>query len=338
MSLKSFIAGCSGVELSAEEKSFFCAEKPVGLILFHRNCRDKDQVRALVDSYKDAIGTESAFVLIDQEGGRVARLKPPVWRAYPSARRFGTLYKQDRAKAIEAVSLITRVMAGELFELGINVDCLPVLDLPVAGADDIIGDRAYATTAEPVIELARSVCNALLASGVLPVAKHVPGHGRANADSHKSLPVINCERDILENSDFVPFRALNEVPLAMTAHVLMPALDPDEPASTSHCIISDVIRGELGFDGVLMCDDLSMQALDGSLEERTERVLAAGCDLALHCNGDIKEMHSVSQSCDMLAGSAERRVNAAFSKLCKPEDFDEDYADRLRMELLSVSM
>lgn len=338
MSFKSFISGCAGLELSEEETAFFRAEKPIGLILFQRNCHDKQQVKALTNAYRNAVGEQDVLILIDQEGGRVARLKPPQWRVFPSARQFGLLYKQDEERALEAATLVTRLLASELYELGINVDCLPVLDLPVPGADAIIGDRAYDTTAQPVIKLARAVTNGLLAGGVLPVAKHIPGHGRANADSHKALPVINTDRETLEQNDFVPFQALNDLPLAMTAHVLMPAFDPDEPASTSPTIISDIIRDQIGFDGALMCDDLSMQALEGSLGERTARVLAAGCDLALHCNGDMKEMKTVAQSCNMLEGEAARRVNSGLSKLQKPEDFDEERAEQLRMELLSASM
>lgn len=333
---KAFISGCAGETLTSEERDFFAVERPVGLILFARNCRSKDQVRALVEDYRQAVGAADLFVLIDQEGGRVARLTPPEWLAFPSGRRLGGLIERDGAAGEEAVSLLARYLASELYELGINVDCLPVLDVPVPGADDIIGERAYGVEPDLVVRGGRAAAAGLLQGGVLPVAKHIPGHGRASCDSHLALPVIEEVRETLWGCDFVPFKALNDLPLGMTAHVVLPSYDARNPASTSSVVIDEVIRGEIGFDGALMCDDLSMKALSGSMAERTNGVFAAGCDLALHCNGVMTEMKDVAAGSPELTGKALQRVEKAFSKLQKPEEFDLERAEHLRSSLLSA--
>ncbi len=247
-------------------------------------------------------------MLVDQEGGRVQRLAEPHWPRYPAARAFARLRDADRERAKQAARLCARAMAHDLHALGFNTTCAPVLDVPVPGADNIIGDRAYGDNIESVIELGGAVAEGLLAGGILPVMKHIPGHGRAMADSHLALPVVDTPLDELQASDFAPFRALRHLPMAMTAHVVFTAIDADAPVTVSAKAIDEVIRGFIGFDGLLMSDDLSMQALSGTLEERTRASLAAGCDLALHCNGKMEEMTTVAMASPPLEG---RRCGAS---------------------------
>lgn len=322
MSLKAFISGCAGPSLTAQERAFFRAERPCGLILFARNCETPEQVGALVQSWREAVGEQDLLVLIDQEGGRVQRLGPPHWRKYPSARRLAGLWRRDPAAGMETLRRVTRLMCADLHALGINMDCLPVLDVPAAGAHDVIGDRAYGDDPRTVSVLGRAVAEACLASGVLPVIKHIPGHGRARADSHVSLPVIDAGMEELEARDFAPFRALSDMPAAMSAHVLLTAIDPVQPASVSAVIIGDVIRGRIGFDGLLMSDDVSMGALGGSLGERTEAVFAAGSDVVLHCNGRMDEMEAVAGASPVLAGRALDRYRAALARIGRPGPLD----------------
>jgi beta-N-acetylhexosaminidase len=284
------VFGCSGERLTPAERDFFAAADPVGFILFRRNCSSPDQVCDLVASLRGCIGRNDAPVLIDQEGGRVARLRPPHWRPYPSAARLASL---PDASAATAARLGARLIADDLARLGITVDCLPVLDIPVAASDPVIGDRAYGSDRERVARLAGAVCAGLLEGAVLPVLKHIPGHGRARIDSHHACPVVETSYEELANTDFAPFRALASMPWAMTAHIVYSAVDPRAPATLSSRMVTEVIRGEIGFDGVLVSDDLSMRALGGRLGERTQLALAAGCDLALHCNGDLGEMEAV---------------------------------------------
>ncbi|MFZ2469824.1 MAG: glycoside hydrolase family 3 N-terminal domain-containing protein, partial [Parvibaculum sedimenti] len=264
------------------------------------------------------------------------RLRPPHWRAYPAGRRFGDLYAVSKEQGLEAARLGARLIAAELLSLGINVDCLPVLDVPVPGAHDVIGDRAYGLTPEPVIALGRAAAEGLLAGGVLPIIKHIPGHGRAGVDSHLSLPVVDNGHATLAATDFAPFRALADMPLAMTAHVVYAALDAAAPATTSAKVISEVIRREIGFDGFLMSDDLSMQALAGTLAERTRASLAAGCDIVLHCNGKMDEMQAVALEVPSLAGKALARSDAALARLVSPEPFDESAGVARLAELMSM--
>lgn len=301
------IFGLTGHELDAEERRFFRDANPLGFILFARNCDAPDQLRRLVKDLRETVGRSDAPVLIDQEGGRVARLTPPHWRAYPPAARIAAL---GGAPAREAAWLGARLIADDLTQLGITVDCMPVLDLPAPGADPIIGDRAYGSDPASIAELGRAVCEGLLAGGVLPVIKHVPGHGRGGVDSHLALPCVAATRAELEVTDFAPFRALNTMPWAMTAHILYSAIDAQHPATLSSHLIAEVIRGGLGFDGVLISDDLSMQALGGSLADRAAGALAAGCDLVLHCNGKMAEMTAIAGAISPLAGAARRRVLA----------------------------
>jgi beta-N-acetylhexosaminidase len=282
--------GCSGERLTASERDFFAAAYPVGFILFRRNCSSPHQVRDLVDSLRGCVGRDDAPVMIDQEGGRVARLRPPHWRRYPSAARLASL---PDASAAKAARLGARLIADDLAGLGITVDCLPVLDLPASEADPVIGDRAYGSDPERVARLAGAVCAGLLDGAVLPVLKHIPGHGRARVDSHYACPRVETGFEELARTDFAPFRALAAMPWAMTAHIVYSAIDPSAPATLSPRVVAETIRREIGFDGVLVSDDLSMRALGGGLGERTRQALAAGCDLALHCNGDPGEMEEV---------------------------------------------
>ena len=317
------ILGCSGQGLSREEQAFFRDVRPWGFILFARNVDNPDQVRRLVDDLRASVDRPDAPVLIDQEGGRVQRLGPPHWRRYPPGRAYGELPANDLLLQREIARLGARLLAHDLAELGINVDCVPVLDVPVAGAHDVIGDRAYAKTPEGVARLGRAACEGLIAGGVLPVVKHIPGHGRAKADSHLDLPVVETSYDELDAWDFAPFKMLSDMPMAMTAHVVYSAVDPRRPATTSRTAMRKVVRGALGFDGLVMSDDLSMKALGGDFASRAKASLAAGCDVVLHCNGDMDEMRAVIAGTRELSGQAARRAKAALARLAKlPEPLD----------------
>ena len=322
MTANAVIFGCEGLSLTNWEREFFADSDPLGFILFARNCEGPEQIRALVADLRDSIGRGSAPVLIDQEGGRVARLKPPRWRAAPAAGRFGLLAGRNRELAEHAVHLNARLIAAELRDLGITVDCAPVLDLPAPGASDVIGDRAFGADPERVAELGRAFCDGLLAGGVLPVIKHIPGHGRARVDSHHELPVVETPRAELEVSDFRPFVALAGAPWAMTGHLVYTAIDPDNPATMSHAVIAEVIRGAIGFDGVLVTDDLSMAALRGDFAGRASKSLAAGCDVVLHCNGKAEEMTATMGGVGALSAAATRRLTAAAARPQAPEEVD----------------
>ena len=322
MTANAVIFGCEGLSLTDWERKFFADSSPLGFILFARNCESPDQIRTMVADLHETIGRDSAPVLIDQEGGRVARLKPPQWRAAPAAGRFGLLAGRDRELAEQAVQLNARLIAAELLELGITVNCAPVLDLPAPGAIDVIGDRAFGADPERVAELGRAFCDGLLAGGVLPVIKHTPGHGRARVNSHHELPVVETPRAELEVSDFRPFAALAGAPWAMTGHLVYTAIDPDNPATMSHAVIAEVIRGAIAFDGVLVTDDLSMAALSGDYTSRAAKSLAAGCDLVLHCNGKAEEMTATMAGVGPLSAEAERRVAAAATRPSAPEEVD----------------
>ncbi|MDP3852239.1 beta-N-acetylhexosaminidase [Phenylobacterium sp.] len=317
------ILGCGGKTLSREEKAFFGDVAPWGFILFARNIDTPDQVRRLIDDLRATVDRPDAPVLIDQEGGRVQRLGPPHWRRYPPGRAYGELSANDPLLRREITRLGARLLAYDLAALGINVDCVPVLDVPVDGAHEIIGDRAYARTPEGVALLGRAACEGLIAGGVLPVIKHIPGHGRATADSHLDLPVVDASYEDLDARDFAPFKMLSDMPMAMTAHVVYSAVDPKKPATTSKKAMREVIRGAIGFDGLVMSDDLSMKALGGSFAERARASLAAGCDVVLHCNGDMAEMKQVVAGTRALSGQALRRAKAAMGRIARtPEPFD----------------
>ena len=317
------ILGCASLSLSREEQAFFRDVQPWGFILFARNIETPDQVRRLVDELRATVGRPDAPVLIDQEGGRVQRLGPPHWRRYPPGRAYGELPANDPLLRREITRLGARLLAHDLAALGINVDCVPVLDVPVEGAHDVIGDRAYAKTPAGVALMGRAACEGLIAGGVLPVIKHIPGHGRAMADSHLDLPVVDTPYDELDAWDFAPFKMLSDMPMAMTAHVVYSAVDPKRPATTSKKAMRDVVRGAIGFDGLVMSDDLSMKALGGEFADRARRSLAAGCDVVLHCNGDMAEMQAVLAGTKRLSGQAARRASAALGRLAKvAEPFD----------------
>lgn len=331
------IYGCKGTELLGGEKSFFSDAQPWGFILFGRNIEEPEQVRRLVDSLRTCIADADAPVLIDQEGGRVARLRPPRWKARPPASRFGMLSTVSAASAREAAYLNARIVAHELRELGINVNCAPVLDVPIEGAHDVIGDRAFGSDPLTIIDLGRGVIEGMLEGGVLPVMKHIPGHGRAAADSHKSLPHVLATADELSATDFVTFRSLNHCPMAMTAHVIYEAIDAQRPATTSPKVIRDVIRGEIGFTGLLLSDDLSMEALSGPLSARAKAAQFAGCDIVLHCNGDLREMQEVASEAKPLEDLPLRRAEAALAHLAVPRDFDVRAGEARLTELLDIA-
>ena len=331
------IFGCAGTLLGADERAFFREVQPWGFILFARNVHDREQIRSLVASLRDTVGDSRAPILIDQEGGRVSRLKPPGWKERPPAARFGAVYASQHEAGAEACYLNARLIAYDLVEVGINVDCVPVLDLPVEGADAVIGDRAFSADPVAIIDLAKAQIEGLLDGGVLPVMKHIPGHGRATADSHLALPRVETAADEMSATDFVTFRSLDTCPMAMTAHVVYEAIDPQRPATLSPKVIRDVIRGEMGFDGVLISDDLSMNALDGPLSVRTKAALFAGCDIVLHCNGKMDEMKEVASEVKPLEGQALRHADHALVHLVEPDAFDPAAAEARLAELLSLS-
>ena len=306
------IFGLAGPALTDAETRFFKACDPAGYILFARNCVDPDQLRALTATLCTLSGRDTVPILIDQEGGRVVRLRPPHWPDFPAAQRFAERYSQAPGSAMEATRLNALAIALTLRDCGINVDCLPVLDVRDPGGHDIIGDRAFGNEPMQVAALGRACLDGLQAGGVVGVIKHVPGHGRASADSHVELPRIDADRAALER-DFAPFRTLRAAPMAMTAHVLYSALDPDNCASTSAAIIERIIRQDIGFDGLLMSDDLGMHALSGDFGARARDVLAAGCDIALHCSGEIAEMEAVAAACPAMTDRALARLEQAMA-------------------------
>jgi beta-N-acetylhexosaminidase len=322
MSTRAFITGVSGTDLTAVERAFIHAARPWGFILFKRNVESPAQVISLIEELRAAVGAPDAPVLIDQEGGRVQRLGPPHWPAYPPGAVFGTLYDTDSALGLTAAKLSARLIAADLADLGITVDCLPLADVPVAGADAVIGNRAYGTEPTKVAAIARAVTEGLEQGGVLPVLKHIPGHGRATADTHFRLPTVDTPRDELMRTDFAAFRPLADLPMAMTAHVVFSAFDAAHPATTSATMIEQVIRGVIGFQGLLMSDDVSMNALAGTIAERTRAILAAGCDMVLHCNGNIEEMREVADQTPELSGRALERAKLALAARKTPQPFD----------------
>jgi beta-N-acetylhexosaminidase len=336
------ILGCSGPTLSVDEAAFFRDARPWGFILFARNIESADQTRALIDALREAIDDEGAPVLVDQEGGRVQRLKPPLAKFRPPAARFGELYARDPEAAIEAVFLNHRLLAHELAALGLDADCAPCVDLIHAGAHALISDRAFGADIAQVSHLGRAAMDGLAAGGVAAIVKHIPGHGRATADSHYDLPVVDTAAADLAQTDFAPFRSLADAPMAMTAHVLYSAIDPDACATVSSRVIETAIRGEIGFDGLLMSDDLSMRALGGSLAERTRRSLEAGCDVVLHGNGALvgepvrdlaAELKAIVDAAPSLSGKAAERARAARAAARRVQPFDPEAAEARLAEL-----
>ena len=322
MTDRACILGCAGTTLSKDEVAFFGDARPWGFILFKRNIESPTQVRALTEALREAVGWH-APILIDQEGGRVQRLGPPHWAKYPPGRAYGTLSTNDPLVRREVTRLGARLIAHDLLDLGINVDCVPVLDVPQKGAHDIIGDRAYGETVQEIATLGRAAAEGLIAGGVLPVIKHIPGHGRAMADSHKDLPVVDAPVSELSGVDFAPFRVLSDMPMAMSAHIIFTAIDARRPGTQSKTVIKDIIRDDIGFGGLLMTDDLSMKALKGDFSQRARRALSAGCDVILHCNGDMAEMQAVVAGTRTLSGKAKSRADSALARLARVvEPFD----------------
>jgi beta-N-acetylhexosaminidase len=322
MNTRAFITGVSGPELSAAEREFIRTERPWGFILFRRNVQTPAQVIRLLRELRETVGEPDAPVLIDQEGGQVQRLRPPYWPLYPAGAVFGDLYDIDPAAGLSAARLSARLIAADLTDLGVTVDCLPLADVPVPGADAVIGDRAYGTEPAKVAAIARAVTDGLQQGGVLPVLKHIPGHGRATADSHLKLPTVDTPKAELERTDFAAFQPLADLPMAMTAHVVFSALDPAQPATTSATIIQQVIRRVIGFQGLLMSDDVGMNALAGSFAERTRAIVTAGCDMVLHCSGDLGEMREVARGAPELSGKALERARRALASRKAPQAFD----------------
>ncbi|MGB1360989.1 MAG: beta-N-acetylhexosaminidase [Alphaproteobacteria bacterium] len=293
--ISSVIFGVSGTSLSQQEKDFFSKVNPFGFIVFARNIENPQQLKSLTDEMRQCTGREKTLILIDQEGGRVQRMTEPHWKKYPAQRPLGDLYKTDKELAKQNAFDIAREIAGDLTAVGINVDCLPLLDVPISGADDIIGDRAFSTNPDVVAMLGKSQADGLLAGKVLPIIKHIPGHGRAMCDSHLDLPVVDTDMATLQNTDFKPFKANNNYPMAMTAHIIFNAIDDKNTITQSKTGI-DFIRNEIGFKGLIMTDDLSMKALKGSYGDKTKACLNAGCDLILHCNGEMNEMAEIAEN------------------------------------------
>ena len=336
------ILGCSGATLTPQERAFFREAEPWGFILFARNVEDGEQVRRLTDSLREAAADGDAFVFIDQEGGRVQRLKPPLARLRRSAALFGQLFAREPERAVEAVRLNHRLLAHELSALGIDADCAPCVDLRHPQGHGVIGDRAFGADPACVAALGRAAVDGLLAGGVAPVIKHIPGHGRAELDSHLALPVVDTPEAVLEETDFQPFRALADAPMAMTAHVTFSAVDADACVTLSHRAIATVVRGHIGFEGLLMCDDLSMRALGGTLAERTAQAMQAGCDVALHGNGALvgepvrdlmAELRAVAEHCGTLHGRALERAQAARASARRAQPFDPEAAEAFLAEL-----
>jgi beta-N-acetylhexosaminidase len=322
MSTRAFITSVSGTELSPAERAFIAAERPWGFILFKRNIETPAQVRRLVTEMREAGGESNAPVLVDQEGGSVQRFRPPHWPLYPAGAVFGRLYDMNPVWGLTAAKLSARLIAADLADVGVDVDCLPLADVPVPGANDVIGDRAYGEEPRKVAAIARAVTDGLEQGGILPVLKHIPGHGRAMADSHLSLPTVDTPRDELDRTDFAAFRLLSDLPMAMTAHVVFSAIDPAHPATTSATMIEQVIRGAIGFQGLLMSDDVGMNALEGSIAERSRAVVAAGCDIILHCSGVLDEMQQVAREAPELAGEALARARRALVARKAAQPFD----------------
>lgn len=311
MTVQAAIYGCAGHRLTGEEIRFFQEHNPLGLILFARNIDHPAQVQALIEEFRACLTHDKPLILVDQEGGRVARLGPPYWPKYPAAAAIGALFKADAAKGREAAFAVGRLIAEDLAALGFNVACAPVLDLTFPETHAVIGTRAYGAEVEAVAALGRAMADGLLAGGVLPVIKHIPGHGRAAVDSHFELPRVDTPLATLQESDFAAFRRLNGLPLAMTAHVIYSAIDPESPATTSAKIVQSIIRADIGFEGLLMTDDLSMQALTGSMEARVAGALAAGCDIILHCNGEMQEMQEIANACGPMTDEQNARAALA---------------------------
>jgi beta-N-acetylhexosaminidase len=329
VSERAVIYGFEGYNLTETERAFFKDINPWGYILFARNIETPQQVKTLTNSLRDLSGRDILPILVDQEGGRVSRFKDPHWRKAPATSIFGEIYDRNQTEGVEAARLNSRLMAHDLFEVGVSIDCLPMLDVRASGSDEsVIGDRAYSDQPETVAILGRAAAEGLMDGGILPVLKHLPGHGRSLIDSHAGLPVVEASLRALEASDFRPFRALREFPMGMTGHLIYKSIDGNNPSTLSRVVIEEVIRskapGRIGFNGLLMTDDISMGALEGSFEERARKSLTAGCDVILHCNGEMAEMQSIASQTPILSGKARQRADKVIKAFCEPDDFDVD--------------
>ena len=320
---RAMVLGCAGEALDDGERRFLADVDPAGFILFKRNCESPAQTQALIGALREAVGRPDAPVLIDQEGGRVVRLGPPHWRSPPAPALLGALAEIDGTAGARAAWLNARLVAVDLYALGFTVNCVPVLDLRFAGASKVVGDRSLGADPRLVARLGRAVADGLRAGGIVPAVKHLPGHGRATGDSHAVLPRVDAPLKVLRARDFVPFRALRDAPVGLTAHVCYAALDPERPGTLSPKVIGEAVRGAIGFDGLLVTDDLSMGALTGSVGQRASAALAAGCDLALHCNGIRDEMEEVAAAAPKLAGRARERFDRMLATRQAPDAFDE---------------
>ncbi len=326
MTMLPLILGLSGPRLTEGERAFFRDANPWGFILFARNVETPDQLRQLTSDLRDAV-SRNALIFIDQEGGRVRRLRPPHWRDYPSARVLASNFASDRSVARRVSFLHHRLIADDLRDLGITANCAPVLDIPIKGANPIISDRAFGTSAKDVVDMAHTALAGLMAGGVSPVIKHIPGHGRALVDSHLALPKISNDLTDLSQTDFEPFKKLCDAPMAMTAHIVYEGVESDRPLTTSKKGITRIIRGEIGFEGLLMSDDLDMKALSGSLTDKTRRALAAGCDIALQCSGKLPDMVKVAKGASTLTGESLKRSVIAENCAEHITDFDRQRAE-----------
>ena len=329
------IYGCAGTEITAAESSFFAANNPLGLILFSRNIDTPEQIRGLIADFRNSIEFPDPLILIDQEGGRVARLGPPLWRKTLAASEFGLIFETDPSLALKAVRLNSEIQALELLDLGINTNCSPVADLAWQNTHEVIGDRAFANDPKIVSALAYEVCEGYLSKGILPIVKHIPGHGRAMADSHIELPEVNTGRSELQKMDFEPFRRLRHMPAAMTAHIVYSAIDKKVPGTLSKTLINEVIRGDIGFDGLLFSDDIGMRALKGGFTERAHGALNAGCDVVLHCSGNLEEMVAAANGVEQMAIPAMKRFYDARSS-CRPAFFDAQNLQSMRETLSNM--
>ena len=335
--MQAAIYGLEGLELSEDERGFFRDAEPAGFILFKRNCENKEQLLRLTGSLRELGGRDDVPILIDQEGGRVARMRPPEWPAFPAAEKFANLYRVAPSSAIEAVRANARALGLMLRAVGVNVDALPLLDVRQEGASDIIGDRALGSEPMQVAALGRAVLDGMASAGVTGIIKHMPGHGRALVDSHRELPVVTASAEKLQ-TDLEPFERLSAAPMGMTAHVVYTAWDAERPASLSPVVIHDIIRERIGFDGWLMSDDIGMEALKGDFASRSAGVVAAGCDVALHCSGKMAEMLAVASAVPaMSAEGHERLARAMAGTRIEPDDLD--FAEEIakRDQLLALA-
>ncbi len=334
--MKAFIAGCEGTRLTPDERAFFADTKPFALIVFRRNCRDRSELFDLTSEFRELTGG-IAPVLVDQEGGRVMRLRPPTWPAYPAMRTIGAVAERDLSQGLRAAWLHGRLIATDLRSVGIDMNCAPVLDVATAEVSDAIGDRAFGSDPAIVAQLGRALAGGLSAGGVVPVMKHIPGHGRATSDSHKELPVVSAALEELLVSDFAPFADMADMPAAMTAHILYTALDPHRAATVSPYIIQEIIREKLGFDGLLLSDDVSMNALSGDYADRAAAIYDAGCDVVLHCNGRTEEMRRIGDAAPVLGGKSQERAARVMRARADPAPFERDAArEEFRAILASV--